>query len=137
MKKIFDQSQMQDLAIELARNAKDGNVFALIGTLGAGKSFFCQHFINSLMDEKTDILSPTFNLLFSYQTSKCPVHHFDLYRLKSSEELEEIGFFDCLKNGICLVEWPEIALDFLPKNHIKIEIKIINDDLREVSISNN
>ena len=132
---IVNQSQMQELAATIASKAKSGDVFGLKGTLGSGKSFFASSFINALMDKKITVLSPTFNLLYSYQTPKFLVHHFDLYRLKTSEELENIGFFDCLKNGICLIEWPEIAQDFLPKNYTEINIEIKNEGERIVAIN--
>jgi tRNA threonylcarbamoyl adenosine modification protein YjeE len=127
---------MRDLAIKLAKNAKYGDIFALKGTLGAGKSFFCKSFVGALTEKPTEVLSPTFNLLLSYQTKNFSIHHFDLYRLRNQEELEEIGFFDCLRNGICLIEWPEIAEDFLPKNYTTIEIKIIDENVREITIYN-
>jgi len=126
MQKIVNQSQMQELAITIAHKAKNGDVFGLKGTLGAGKSFFASTFINYLVDKKMIVPSPTFNLLYSYQTPQYLIHHFDLYRLKNTSDLENIGFFDCLDNGICLIEWPEIAEEFLLKSSVKsyTEIKI-------------
>lgn len=134
MLQICNQSQMKNLANSIAKQAKVGDVFTLKGTLGAGKSFFAAAFINALLTKETPILSPTFNLLYSYQTEKGQVHHFDLYRLKTSDELENIGFFDCLKNGICLIEWPEIAEQFLPRNYTEIKIEIKNEGERIVFI---
>ncbi len=126
---------MQNLAATVAASTKVGDIFGLKGTLGAGKSFFAASFVNALLDQKTTILSPTFNLLYSYQTPKGRVHHFDLYRLKNVEELENIGFFDCLKDGICLIEWPEIAEEFLLKNYTEIKIEIKNEWERMVTIN--
>jgi tRNA threonylcarbamoyl adenosine modification protein YjeE len=137
MSQIYNQSQIQKLAAEIALKAKVGDVFGLKGTLGAGKSFFAASFINALLEEKRPVLSPTFNLLYSYQTPKGPVHHFDLYRLKNVEELENIGFFDCLKDGICLIEWPEISEKFLPKNYTEIKIEIKDEVERIVTIRHN
>lgn len=134
---LKSKSEMAALAREIAVSARVGDVFALKGTLGAGKSFFARHFINSLLECETEVLSPTFNLVYSYQTKKGEVSHFDLYRLRSQAELENIGFFAALENGISLIEWPEIAADFLPKNHYEIEIKIPvgeNEEGREVVI---
>jgi len=90
-----------------------------------------------LQKKPTEILSPTFNLVYSYQTKKGEVFHFDLYRLKNAGELENIGFFDVLRSGICLIEWPEIAQDFLKKNYHEIEIKIpaAADENREIIIN--
>jgi tRNA threonylcarbamoyl adenosine modification protein YjeE len=133
MLQICNQSQLQNLASTIAKQAKVGDVFGLKGTLGAGKSFFAAAFINSLLEKKAAILSPTFNLLYSYQTPKGSVHHFDLYRLKNADELENIGFFDCLKNGICLIEWPEIAEKFLIRNYTEIKIEIKNEEERVVT----
>lgn len=132
---INSQIEMQKFAEKLAENAKTGDIFCLNGTLGAGKTFFAKSFINFLQDKPTAILSPTFNLVYDYQTKKGEVFHFDLYRLKSADELENIGFFDALKNGICLIEWPQLALNFLGKNFTKIDIKIISEEKREVVIS--
>jgi tRNA threonylcarbamoyl adenosine modification protein YjeE len=135
MPEIFNKDAMQKLATQIASQAKLGDVIGLKGTLGSGKSFFASAFINSLLEQQTPILSPTFNLLYSYQTPKGRVHHFDLYRLKNVDELENIGFFDCLKDGICLIEWPEIAEDFLGKNYTEIKIEIKNEGERIVTVS--
>jgi tRNA threonylcarbamoyladenosine biosynthesis protein TsaE len=140
MKKILIKSkkEMADLAREIAALAQVGDLICLKGTLGAGKSFFAKNFINSLQEEETEVLSPTFNLVYSYETKKGEVFHFDLYRIKSAAELENIGFFEALKNGICLIEWPEIAAEFLPENCQEIEIKIPiseNEEMREVTNS--
>ena len=137
MKKILinSKTEMADLARKIAASSRVGDVICLKGTLGAGKSFFAKNFINFLQEKETEILSPTFNLVYSYDTKKGEVFHFDLYRLKNAEELENIGFFEALKNGICLIEWPEIAAKFLPKNCTEIEIKILGEEQREVRIN--
>jgi tRNA threonylcarbamoyladenosine biosynthesis protein TsaE len=138
MKKILinSQNEMTDFAREIAASSQVGNVIGLKGTLGAGKSFFAKSFINSLQEKPTEILSPTFNLVYSYDTKKGEVFHFDLYRLKSEAELENIGFFDALQNGICLIEWPEVAAKFLTKNYTEIEIKTLVglEEAREIFI---
>ncbi len=141
MKEILINSkiEMADFAKEIATTAKVGDVVALKGTLGAGKSFFAKNFVNSLQEKPTEVLSPTFNLVYSYYTAKGEIFHFDLYRLKSPEELENIGFFDALKSGICLIEWPEIAVKFLPKNYLEIEIKAVageGEEMRKIFINN-
>ncbi len=132
---VENQQQTKDLAIKIAKQAKVGDKFGLKGTLGAGKSFFASCFVNSLLDDKVNVLSPTFNLLHSYKTKQGIIHHFDLYRLKSIEELENVGFFECLKDGICLIEWPEIAKSFLFKNYTEIDIKIIQQNQRFINIT--
>ena len=131
---IKNKREMTKLAAQIANESPLNQTYLLNGTLGAGKTFFASAFINSLLPEKKEILSPTFNLVSHYKTSKRDIFHFDFYRLKREEELEEIGFFDALKNGICLIEWPEIAQDFFPKNAINIDIKILDKDNREIKI---
>jgi tRNA threonylcarbamoyladenosine biosynthesis protein TsaE len=129
---INSKKEMAQLAAKIAASARIGDAFGLKGTLGAGKSFFAKNFINSLQKNPTEVLSPTFNLVYSYNTTKGEISHFDLYRLKSEEELENIGFFDALKSGICLIEWPEIAAAFLKKNYFEIEIKTLAEEGEEV-----
>ena len=73
---------MIDFAKQIANESQNCSIIGLKGTLGAGKSFFARHFINALQEKPSEILSPTFNLVYSYQTKKGEVFHFDLYRLK-------------------------------------------------------
>lgn len=119
---IKNKKEMSQLAATIAKHATPQDVFALKGSLGVGKSFFAREFINALSTSSINVLSPTFNLVYSYKTKSAEIFHFDLYRLKNAQELENIGFFDAMKNGICLIEWPEIAKNFLPKNYVEIEI---------------
>lgn len=128
---------MVNFAKEVASQVHLGDVIGLKGTLGTGKSFFAKHFINFLSEKPIEVLSPTFNLVYSYDTKKGEVFHFDLYRLKSADELENIGFFDALQNGISLIEWPEIAAGFLKRNYFEIEIKTLaeNEEGREILIN--
>lgn len=134
---IKNKEQMAELASQIAMQTQIGDAIGLKGTLGVGKSFFAKNFINALSQEPVEVLSPTFNLVYSYDTKKGEVFHFDLYRLKSDEELENIGFFDALQNGISLIEWPEIAKKHLQKNYLEIEFGFVSqgsDEVREVVI---
>lgn len=135
---IKSLKEMSNLAVQIAAETTAPCVIGLKGSLGVGKSFFAREFINTLSTTKINVPSPTFNLVYSYETKKGEVSHFDLYRLKNAQELENIGFFDAIKNGICLIEWPEIAQKFLPKNYIEIEIlnKTSESEEREVVITN-
>jgi tRNA threonylcarbamoyladenosine biosynthesis protein TsaE len=124
---------MQDFAHQIAKNILPKQTIALQGTLGVGKSFFAKNFINYLQTHPTEILSPTFNLVYQYDTILGKVFHFDLYRLKKTDELENIGFFDILQNHITLIEWPQIAEKYLPKNSLKISIKNVFDENNAIS----
>lgn len=106
---------------QLAHLAKRGDVFALYGTLGMGKSVLARAFIQELTDAK-EVPSPTFTLLQSYEAPDFEIYHFDLYRLKNAEEIFEIGVEEALYSGVCLIEWPERMEGYLPADAIKITI---------------
>ena len=125
MQKIFSsnsEEQTSEIAKKLALIAKRGDVFALYGTLGMGKSVFARSFIKSLTKNE-DVPSPTFTLVQDYQSVDFDIFHFDLYRLEHPDEVFELGFEDAVFNGVCLVEWPEKAGNWLPKDIFNIEIK--------------
>ncbi len=108
------------LAASLATAAQPGDCLALTGDLGAGKTFFARHFIRALCGE-VDVASPTFMLVQHYETTtRLPVAHYDLYRLKHAEEIEETGLTDTLRTHINLIEWPEIATSYLPAETLHI-----------------
>ncbi|MDB2550395.1 tRNA (adenosine(37)-N6)-threonylcarbamoyltransferase complex ATPase subunit type 1 TsaE [Rickettsiales bacterium] len=133
---INNQEEMAKFAKEQAKNVKNNDIFALNGTLGSGKTFFAKYFISSLVNlDVSQITSPTFNIYSHYQINDLNIYHFDLYRLKHEEELENIGFYDLLKDGVCLIEWPEIAQKYLTNNVIKINFNILGANKREVIIN--
>lgn len=120
---INNRQEMISLAKKIAGLSKKSDIIGLCGTLGAGKSFFASSFINHLLEESTTVLSPTFNLVYCYPTNKGEVFHFDLYRIKNENELENIGIEEAIINGISLIEWPDIAEKYLRKNYLEITIK--------------
>lgn len=92
----------------------------LSGDLGAGKTTFCQHFIRHLLPGTEDVTSPTFTLVHTYERDVRKIAHIDCYRLKSAGELEEIGLAELLETHLCLMEWPEVAADWLPPDRIEL-----------------
>ncbi len=129
-----DEQETTRIAADLANRLNPGTIVALYGTLGAGKTAFCRGFIQALTHDKTDVPSPTFTLLQTYETSKCPIYHFDMYRLKTPEEVYEIGIEDAFVEGISLIEWPEKLGNLLPKNHLSVIITILPDNTRQITI---
>lgn len=130
---LGDEAATMRLGEDLAMALRPGDVLALHGDLGAGKSTLARALIRALADDTAlEVPSPTFTLVQSYDT-RVPVHHFDLYRLSSSDELEELGFPDVLKDGAALIEWPERADDRLPDSTIAVEL-VHQDDGRSVRI---
>lgn len=98
-----------------------GDVFALYGTLGMGKSTFARAFIQNLCG-KNEVPSPTFTLVQMYDAPDFTVYHFDLYRLKTPEEIFELNMEEALYDGVCLIEWPDKMSGYLPRRAIKVEI---------------
>ena len=117
----FSEADTAKIACLLAPLLRDGDVIALSGDLGAGKTFFSQSFIRALGIDEI-VTSPTFTLLQIYD-GPISVHHFDLYRLEYADELEEIGFNEYTSYGISLIEWADKFSAELPSQHLALSIK--------------
>ncbi|MCB9187360.1 MAG: tRNA (adenosine(37)-N6)-threonylcarbamoyltransferase complex ATPase subunit type 1 TsaE, partial [Flavobacteriales bacterium] len=92
----------------------------------AGKTTLIKQFCQFLGIED-EVSSPTFSLVNEYESNIGPVYHFDLYRIRSVEELYDIGYEDYFFSGyLCLVEWPEMASEIIPENHISVRIRVEN-----------
>lgn len=116
-----DEAETTAFAQKLSHLAQKGDVFALYGTLGMGKSVLARGVIQALTDAE-EVPSPTFTLVQSYEAPEFEIYHFDLYRLKSAEEIFELGMEEALYEGVCLIEWPDKMGSNLPKNCFKITI---------------
>lgn len=111
----------------LAPQIRIGDIIELKGDLGAGKTTLAKSIITSLCKAETEVTSPTFNIVQLYDAPNFTIWHFDLYRLKNPGELVEIGIDEALGNGVCLIEWPEIAESLLPKEKLVINLSCVND----------
>lgn len=122
--KFFCKTENETVLLgeKISRLCHKGDVLALNGTLGVGKSVLARAFIQKICG-KTDVPSPTFTLVQTYETKDFDVYHFDLYRLKSPEEIFELGMEEAMYDGVCLIEWPEKMGGYLPKKSIIINIK--------------
>ncbi|MBR2012438.1 MAG: tRNA (adenosine(37)-N6)-threonylcarbamoyltransferase complex ATPase subunit type 1 TsaE [Alphaproteobacteria bacterium] len=110
--------QMRQWAGNFAKTLSAPCVVALHGDLGMGKSEIARTIIQTLRGTDTVVPSPTFTIVQSYDG----ISHFDLYRIEDESELVEVGLSHAIENDITLIEWPEIAKDFLPENTIHIFI---------------
>ena len=110
-------------ARQFAKTLRGNEIIALEGTLGMGKTVFARGVIQALSGNPTEVPSPTFTLLQTYDTPLGIVYHFDFYRLKNQMEAYEIGIEDAFYDSICLIEWPEKIGTLLPKNTIHIQFK--------------
>ena len=98
-----------------ARSARRGDVFALTGDLGAGKTQFVKGFVAGL-GSSAEVTSPTFVLVHEYENGRLPVYHFDFYRLDNSEAVLRLGFDDYVfGDGVALIEWADRSPDLIPK----------------------
>lgn len=120
--------QTEILAAKLAKELVKGDIVTFKGTLGAGKTTFIKALIKSLVKEDIDVTSPTFNLLHLYRADSIEIWHFDLYRLKNTIEIYELGIEDAFQYGISLIEWPEIITNILPEDRINIEISFTDEE---------
>ena len=127
-----------EFAKSLSHKARAGELYAVFGDLGAGKTVFAKGFAKGLL-VKEEITSPTFTVLEEY-SGRLPFYHFDLYRIDNDTEFENLNFEDYwFGSGVCVVEWPQKAGSRLPDNSIKVHISYIDETSREISIeySNN
>lgn len=128
----FEISNIEDLSkvSELLISWRDkSNIIAFYGTMGAGKTTLIKNLCNKL-GVNDEVNSPTFALVNEYQTETLDsVYHFDFYRIKSLEEVFDIGYEDYFYGGsLCLLEWPELIDLLMPEHFIKVEISLGNTD---------
>ena len=133
---LSSENKTEELAKKLSKKLKPGNIVFFYGEMGVGKTTFIKYLINIIQKEnkleQTEVTSPTFNLLNEYQINKININHYDLYRLKSAQELKNLELFGNSKNLITLVEWPQIIKE-KPENLIELFFKY-EDDYKKRSV---
>ena len=129
---VHSAAEMEALAADIASRCQGGEVIFLIGDLGAGKTTFARGFLRA-KGHVGNVKSPTYTLVESYSLPTLTVHHFDLYRLKSAEELEWMGFRDYQNpHSIVLIEWPQVIPAALLKPSLQLEIVALQGDERQL-----
>lgn len=131
-----DLNATQNFAKDMASIAQRGDTFALRATLGAGKSAFARAFVQSL-SPTDDVPSPTFTLLQTYPAKDFDIYHYDLYRLKSPEEIWELDIEEALYSNVTLIEWPEKMEMYLPRDRFDVSIDVLQNNARLFTISTN
>jgi len=119
---LKNESMTRELGLELAEKAEPGDIIALVGDLGTGKTALTGYIAEGLGINET-ISSPTFTIVKEYRSGSLPLFHFDVYRLGGGDELMDIGAEDYLEgDGLCVIEWADIVADVLPEDSILIQI---------------
>ena len=125
-----DEAATKALGRRLAGRLRPGDLLALAGGLGAGKTTLARAVIRALTRPDEEVPSPTFTLVQAYDGRDFPLAHFDLYRLESAGEAEELGLDEALDVGAVIIEWPERLGVNLPPDRLDVELAIENDGRR-------
>ena len=127
---ISSEKQTEELARKIQKKLRLGDVLFLYGEIGAGKTTFVRYLINFYEKKNkvklSEVTSPTYNLLNEYHINKIQINHYDLYRLKLANELDELNLFKDNSNIITLVEWPQIVKT-KPKHLIELNFEYDDD----------
>tara|TARA_B100000700_G_C14890826_1_gene782645 strand:- start:255 stop:710 length:456 start_codon:yes stop_codon:yes gene_type:complete len=127
----YNLSQIDNITKKILSTISKTDCIFLFGELGSGKTTFTRSLINLLQEKnevyKTEVPSPTFNLLYEYEIKSFKVMHYDLYRLKSNKEIEQLGIFDDTLDVILIIEWPEKMKKKI-KNRLEITFYYETDD---------
>src|SRR4051794_38525303 len=114
------------------REARQGDVFALTGDLGVGKTQFVKGFVSGIKSD-ADVTSPTFVLVHEYDGGRLPVYHFDFYRIENREALLRLGFDDYVfGDGVSLIEWADRYRDVIPAHAKWLSFQMRDENIREI-----
>lgn len=117
-----EEAQTRQFGLELAKRLKKGDVVALTGDLGTGKTALTKYVAEGLGIQEP-ITSPTFTIVQEYPSGRLPLYHFDVYRLGGPEEMDELGYEEYFYgDGVCVVEWADLVEELLPEDALRIEI---------------
>ena len=123
-----------NLSKKIGKLLSNGDMIFLYGEIGVGKTTFVRGLINNFEVQRdmneSQILSPTFNIVFDYKIKNLTIMHYDLYRLKNSKDIYELGIFDEIKDHITLIEWPEL-IEKKPENRIEIFFSYLEENLEK------
>ena len=121
--KISSIRELEKIADKIKKKLLLGDVVFLYGEIGVGKTTFARLLINSFESEKkikkSEVLSPTFNIVFEYEIKEFTIKHFDLYRLKDDNDIKNVGLYENLEQSITLIEWPELIKN-KPQNRLDL-----------------
>jgi len=129
---------LNQISKTISQKLENRDCIFLIGEIGVGKTTFTRYLINNLQNQRglkeTEVLSPTFNLLYEYEIKDLKIMHYDLYRIKKASELDHLGIFSENKKTIKIIEWPDLIKTPLT-NKLEIHLEYgENDNERKIKI---
>jgi len=130
---------LNQISKKISKKLENGDCIFLIGEIGVGKTTFTRYLINNLQNQKglkeTEVLSPTFNLLYEYEIKDLKIMHYDLYRLKKANELDHLGIFSENDKTVKIIEWPNLIKTPMT-NKLEVHLEYgENDTERKININ--
>ena len=135
---LYSTRDTKNLSVSVSKIISKGDVILLYGDIGVGKTTFVRFLINHLENKngirESEVLSPTFNIVYDYEVKNVKILHYDLYRLKNYKDIVQLGMFETSKAHIKIIEWPEL-IESKPKDRIDIRFQYSKlMDSRQVEI---
>ena len=136
--KVKSLEDTKNLANNISDVINAGDIIFIYGEIGVGKTTLTRFIINNLESKngikKSDVLSPTFNIVYDYDIGKIKILHYDLFRLKNYQDISQLGMFETSKNYIKIIEWPEL-IESKPQDRIDIQFNYSRlMDFRKVKV---
>ena len=127
-KLLRSEQEVEAYGVRLGREARPGQVIALTGDLGAGKTTLTKAIARGLGISET-VTSPTFTIVKEYRSGRLPLFHFDVYRIGDVEEMYELGYEEYFfGDGVCVIEWADLIEELIPEDALKISIAYGQDE---------
>ena len=131
---IDSEAETRALGLRIASAAEPGDIIALVGDLGTGKTALTKYIAEGLGITE-EVISPTFNIVKEYRSGRIPLFHFDVYRLSGPEEFLDTGAEDYLEDsGLSVIEWADIVADALPEDSLLINIEYAGQGERRITV---
>ena len=133
---IKSLDQLKQISLKIIKKISKQDCILLFGEIGVGKTTLARAIINNLQNQnkqiETEVLSPTFNIVYEYEVNTLKIMHYDLYRLKAEKEVQQLGIFNQDTNSVKIIEWPKIIKN-KPENRLEIYLNYKNNtELRNI-----